>query len=238
MFIGMGMHMKTIGLLGGMSWQSTVGYYQKINKLVAKRLGGLHSAQIVMRSVNFAPIAEMQKQEKWSEMASMLTEDARAVEKAGAQCLLICTNTMHLVADDIASSLTIPLLHIADATGKELQAASINKVALLGTRFTMQKDFYKKRIQRLFNIEVLVPEADDQVMINDVIYNELCLGTINPDSQQKYQQVIERLSLQGAQAVILGCTEIGLLLQQHNCALPLFDTSEIHARAAVEFALS
>lgn len=232
------MKMKTIGLLGGMSWQSTVGYYQKINQLVAERLGGLHSAQIVLRSIDFSPIAAMQKQEKWSEMARMLTEDARAIEKAGADCLVICTNTMHLVADNIASGVTIPLLHIADATGRELQAANVNKVALLGTQFTMQKDFYKKRIQRQFDIEVLVPAPDDQTMINGVIYNELCLGTINPASQQQYQQVIERLSLQGAQAVILGCTEIGLLLQQHNCALPLFDTTEIHARAAVEFALS
>lgn len=232
------MGLRVIGILGGMSWQSTQGYYQQINQGVADKLGGLHSAEIVIRSVDFAPIAQMQKQEQWEQMAELLCSHAKALEKAGADCVLIGTNTMHLVADEVAAAINIPLLHIADATAQVIQSANLNKVALLGTVFTMQKDFYKGRIQERFGIEVVVPEAAEQALINKIIYDELCLGRINPASEEIYLKIIRGLEAQGAQAVILGCTEIGLLVQQENCSLPLFDTTQIHAAAAIEFALT
>lgn len=230
--------MKVIGLLGGMSWQSTQGYYQLLNQGIADKLGGLHSAEIILRSVDFAPIAQMQKQQQWTQMAELLCSHAKALEKAGADCVLIGTNTMHLVADEVAAAISIPLLHIADATAQAIQSANLNKVALLGTVFTMQKDFYKGRIQARFGIEVIVPDASEQALINQIIYDELCLGRINPASEEIYLKVIRGLEAQGAQAVILGCTEIGLLVKQKNCSLPLFDTTQIHALAAIEFALT
>ncbi|WP_338291519.1 aspartate/glutamate racemase family protein [Planctobacterium marinum] len=230
--------MRVIGILGGMSWQSTQGYYQLINQGVADRLGGLHSAEILIRSVDFAPIAQMQKQEQWGQMADLLCSHAKSLEKAGADCVLIGTNTMHLVADEVAAAISIPLLHIADATAKAIQSANLNKVALLGTVFTMQKDFYKGRIKELFGIDVIVPHAAEQALINKIIYDELCLGRINPGSEETYLKVIRELEAQGAQAVILGCTEIGLLVKQKNCSLPLFDTTQIHATSAIEFALT
>jgi len=230
--------MKTIGLLGGMSWQSTVGYYQHINELVALKLGGLHSAKIAMRSVDFAPIAAMQKQDRWQEMGQLLSEEARLIEAAGADCLLICTNTMHLVAEQVAEAINIPLLHIADATAQQLQAQQQHKVALLGTVFTMQKAFYKDRIRERFGIEVIVPDSAEQQLVNDVIYNELCVGQVTERSREQFLKIIDTLKLRGAEGVILGCTEIGLLIQQQHSDLPLFDTTHIHASAAVDFALA
>ncbi|MCC2605257.1 aspartate/glutamate racemase family protein [Planctobacterium marinum] len=230
--------MKTIGLLGGMSWQSTLGYYQQINELVALKLGGLHSAKIAMRSVDFAPVAAMQKQDRWQEMGQLLSAEARLIEAAGADCLLICTNTMHLVAEQVAEAISIPLLHIADATAQQLHAQQQQKVALLGTVFTMQKSFYKDRIRERFGIEVIVPDNAAQLQVNDVIYNELCVGQISETSRQQFLNIIAELKQRGAEGVILGCTEIGLLVQQQHCSLPLFDTTSIHAKAAVDFALA
>ena len=229
--------MKKIGLLGGMSWQSTVTYYQKINQEIAKRKGGLHSARIIMESVDFAPIAQLQAEDAWQEMSEQLTEAALNIQKAGADCLLICTNTMHLVAPQIQQHIDIPLLHIADATGKQLQRDSVKKVALLGTAFTMQKPFYKERLTERFDIEVIVPSPSQQDIVHRVIYEELCLGNINPDSKQTYLEIASELTARGAQGIILGCTEIGLLLQQQDSTLPLYDTVALHADAAVEFAL-
>lgn len=230
--------MKTIGLLGGMSWQSTQTYYQHINEQVAQRQGGLHSARIAMVSVDFAPVAKMQAQDKWTEVGALLATAAGQIEAAGADCLLICTNTMHLVARQVQNAINIPLLHIADATGHTLKQDKIAKVALLGTAFTMQKPFYRQRITDLFGIEVITPDVAQQEVIHRVIYNELCLGKMFPDSRNAYLDVVTSLKDQGAEAVILGCTEIGLLLKPENTDLPLYDTALIHAQSAVDFALS
>lgn len=230
--------MKTIGLLGGMSWQSTQSYYQVINEEIAQRKGGLHSAQIAMVSVDFAPIAQMQAQDKWPEMGEMLANTATQIQSAGAECLLICTNTMHLVAEQVEAAISIPLLHIADATGEQLKKDRLTKVALLGTAFTMQKPFYKQRIQEKFGIEVIVPESEQQNIVHEIIYEELCLGEIKEASKVQYQAVVDSQQQQGAQGVILGCTEIGLLLKPQDTSLPLYDTAKIHAIAAADFALS
>lgn len=230
--------MKTIGLLGGMSWESTQGYYQQINQGVKQALGGLHSASIAMVSVDFAPIAAMQQAGDWSQAASTLVKAAQQVQAAGADCLLICTNTMHKVADVIAADIQIPLLHIADATAEQLVRAGVEKVGLLGTAFTMEQDFYKGRLEQQFGLQVLVPEAEDRALVHRVIYQELCQGKLQLESKQAFLRIIEALALAGAQAVILGCTEIGLLVQQTDTDLPLFDTTAIHAAKAVAFALS
>ena len=230
--------MKTIGLLGGMSWQSTQSYYQVINEEIAQRKGGLHSAKIAMVSVDFAPIAQMQAQDKWPEMGEMLANTATQIQSAGAECLLICTNTMHLVAEQVEAAISIPLLHIADATGEQLKKDRLTKVALLGTAFTMQKPFYKQRIQEKFGIEVIVPESEQQNIVQKIIYEELCLGEIKEASKVQYKAVVDSQQQQGAQGVILGCTEIGLLLKPQDTSLPLYDTAKIHAIAAADFALS
>lgn len=230
--------MKTIGLLGGMSWESTQGYYQQINQGVKQALGGLHSASIAMVSVDFAPIAAMQQAGDWSQAASTLVKAAQQVQAAGADCLLICTNTMHKVADVIAADIQIPLLHIADATAEQLVRAGVEKVGLLGTAFTMEQDFYKGRLEQQFGLQVLVPEAEDRALVHRVIYQELCQGKLQLESKQAFLRIIEALASAGAQAVILGCTEIGLLVQQTDTDLPLFDTTTIHAAKAVAFALS
>lgn len=229
--------MKTIGLLGGMSWQSTQSYYRIINQQVATQKGGLHSAKIAMVSVDFAPIAKMQAEGKWQEMGEMLSVSARQIEAAGADCLVICTNTMHLLSEQIEQAISIPLIHIADATAKQLVAENISKVALLGTEFTMQKPFYKQRIKDNFGIEVLVPENDEQDIIHRIIYEELCLGEIKEESKQEYVSIVKSLQKKGAEGVILGCTEIGLLLKPQDSSLPLYDTAQIHALAAAGFAL-
>ncbi|HBF47083.1 MAG TPA: aspartate racemase [Shewanella frigidimarina] len=230
--------MKTIGMIGGMSWESTLNYYKAINQGVKSALGGLHSAKICLYSVDFAEIETLQHKGLWHDTAIHLTTAAKAVEAGGADFLLICTNTMHKVADDIQAQISIPILHIADATAEVLLADGIRKVGLLGTRFTMEQDFYKQRISDNYPIEVLVPSPHEQTLIHDVIYQELCLGTINPQSRQCYLGIIDKLYEQGAEAVILGCTEIALLVQQQHTHVPLYDTTQIHANKAVMLALA
>ena len=229
--------MKTIGLLGGMSWESTQSYYRAINQAVREQLGGLHSAKIVLYSVDFAEIETLQVQGDWDNAGELLAAAASAVERAGADFLVICTNTMHKVAPAIAAGISLPILHIADATADELIAQGVTKVGLLGTRFTMEQAFYKDRLVAR-GIAVVVPDQDDRNHVNRVIYEELCLGTIKSDSRARYLDIICRLQLQGAEAVILGCTEIALLVQQSDTPVALFDTTAIHARQAVRLALA
>lgn len=229
--------MQTIGLLGGMSWESSLGYYQKLNQGIRQRLGGLHSAQIAMYSVDFAPIERLQHQGDWQGAAQLLIQGARAVEAAGADFLMICTNTMHKVAPEIQASIAIPLLHIVDALAAHLHSQNISAVGLLGTRFTMQDSFFRQRLQQQFGIRVLVPSGPDAEVVHRVIYEELCQGRIDEQSREKYLSIINQLSEMGAQGIVLGCTEIGLLLRQHHCAVPLFDTLDIHVDAAVQKAL-
>ena len=230
--------MKTIGLLGGMSWESTASYYKAINQGVKSKLGGLHSAKICLYSVDFDEIEKLQHQGNWSETAKILTKAAKSVEKGGADFLMICTNTMHKLVPEIESAITIPILHIADATAELLVRNNVTKVGLLGTRFTMEQDFYKGRITDKFNIEVIVPTKEDQTKVHDVIYNELCQGIIKQDSKRQYLDIINRFYAEGAQAIILGCTEIALLVQQSDTKVILYDTTAIHANQGVEFALS
>ncbi len=229
--------MKTIGLLGGMSWESTVDYYRAINEGVRNTLGGLHSAKIAMYSVDFGPIEKLQHQGDWDETARILTEAAQSIESAGADFLLICTNTMHKVAPHIERSISIPLLHIADATAEVLVHQGIKTVGLLGTAFTMEQDFYKGRLSENYGLTVLVPENEDRRVVHDIIYQELCLGKVKPDSRTEYLRIIDSLSNQGAEAVILGCTEIGMLVNQGDTKVRLLDTTAIHAEKAVEYAL-
>ncbi len=229
--------MKTIGLLGGMSWESTLGYYQAINRAIKQRLGGLNSAQIVLNSVNFAPLEALQHQGNWAAIADSLSSAAKLVEAGGADFLLICTNTMHKIYPEIEAGLKIPLLHIADATAKRLEQDGFSKVGLLGTQFTMEQDFYKGRLADKFGIEAIVPEQRDRELVHKVIYQELCQGKISAESKASFVAIIESLTEQGAQSVILGCTEIGLLVQQQDTAVPLLDTTQVHAEAAVDLAL-
>ncbi|TDF39743.1 aspartate/glutamate racemase family protein [Alteromonadaceae bacterium M269] len=230
--------MKTIGMLGGMSWESTATYYQLLNQGIKKRLGGLHSAKIYLHSVDFAEIESLQRQGEWSTMANMLTTEAQKMQQSGADFLVICTNTMHKVAPEIEEKLDIPVLHIADALANVLLADGVSRVGLLGTRFTMEQDFYKTRLSQKHGIEVVVPSENERNLVHEVIYEELCRGVIKESSRQAYVQIINSLSEQGAQAVILGCTEISLLVKPENTALPLYDTTAIHAEAAVSMALS
>ena len=228
--------MKTIGLLGGMSWESTTEYYKVINRTVRDVLGGLHSAKCCLYSVDFQEIELCQANGQWERSAQILTEAARALERAGADFIVICTNTMHKVAPQISAGISVPLLHIAEVTADELEAKKINTVALLGTRYTMEQDFYKQRlIDRGFR--VIIPEKEDRELINRVIYDELCVGKILPESKSAYLNILEKMQQQGAQGAILGCTEIGLLIQQEDCTLPLFDTSYIHAHRAALLAI-
>ncbi|TMP39792.1 aspartate racemase [Pseudoalteromonas citrea] len=229
--------MKTVGLIGGMSWESTASYYRIINQGIKARLGGLHSAKIVLNSVDFAEVEAMQQADDWQLSAELLKSSARSLEAAGAQCIMICTNTMHKVADEVAATVSLPLIHVADTTARVLTAKGVTKVALLGTRFTMSEPFYKTRLEQR-GVDVVVPTDDEQTVIHDIIYQQLCLGDIREDSKQQYLDIINLLQHQGAQGVVLGCTEIGLLISQQDTDIPLFDTAEIHANAAVEFALS
>jgi len=230
--------MKTIGMLGGMSWESTVSYYKAINEGVKTKLGGLHSAKICLFSVDFDEIEQLQHKGKWSETASILSDAAKSVENGGADFLLICTNTMHKVATEIQAIISIPILHIADATADKLLADGVTKVGLLGTRFTMEQDFYKKRLIEQFGIDVLVPSNEEQTIVHNVIYDELCQGILAENSRKHYLNTINNLYEQGAQAVILGCTEIALLIKQEHTPVPLYDTTEIHAAKAVELAVA
>ncbi|MBJ7555198.1 aspartate/glutamate racemase family protein [Marinomonas spartinae] len=230
--------MKTIGMLGGMSWESTVTYYEALNKGIKAALGGLHSAKICLHSVDFEEIKTLQHEGKWVETAAILANGAKSVEAGGADFLLICTNTMHQVAPYIAEQISIPILHIADATADALKADGITKVGLLGTRFTMEQDFYKNRLIEHFGIDVVVPGEADRESVHTIIYDELCQGQIYTESRERYLAIIDLLHKRGAQAVILGCTEIGLLVQQRHTHVPLYDTTKLHADAAVAFALS
>jgi len=228
--------MKTIGLIGGMSWESTVTYYQIINETVKIQLGGLHSAKCLLYSVDFYEIEKYQASGQWEKSGEVLTDAAISLERAGADFIIICTNTMHKVAPQIQSKITIPIIHIADATGDELEKASINKVALLGTKYTMTQDFYKNKIISR-GIDVLIPNEKDIELVNHVIYNELCLGVISDKSKAEYVRIVRELSQMGAQGVILGCTEIGLLLKQSDTDAKLFDTTRIHATKAAMLAI-
>jgi len=230
--------MKTIGMLGGMSWESTASYYKAINEGVKAKLGGLHSAKICLYSVDFDEIERLQHEGKWSETASVLSAAAKSVEDGGADFLLICTNTMHKVASEIQANISIPILHIADATADRLIADGITKVGLLGTRFTMEQDFYKSRLIEQFGIDVIVPSIDEQVIVHNVIYDELCQGILTLNSRDQYLNIVNNLYKQGAEAVILGCTEIALLIRQEYTHVPLYDTTEIHAAKAVELAIT
>ncbi len=230
--------MKTIGLLGGMSWESTVSYYQVLNRQIGERLGGLHSARILMLSVDFQEIEVLQHQGNWEELGRILAGEAKVLENAGAEFLVLCTNTMHLVAPAMEEAVGIPLLHIADATAHRIQEAGIGRVGLLGTRFTMEEPFYRGRLEENHGLEVLTPSQEDREEIHRVIYQELVLGQILPESRRTYQDIVKKLQEGGAQGVILGCTEIGLLLKPSDTDLPLFDTALIHAEMAAEYALS
>lgn len=229
--------MKTIGMIGGMSWESSAEYYRIINEEVKKRLGDLHSAKCVMTSVDFAEIEILQREGRWAEAGRAMAAEARALELAGADFIILCTNTMHISTKEIQAAISIPFLHIADPTAEAVKAAGIQTVGLLGTRFTMQQDFYKGRLQDIHGLRVLVPEAEDREIVHRVIYEELVLGIVNPSSRLEYARIMQALVDEGAQGVILGCTEIGLLVKAEDSRVPLFDTTLIHALAAVDLAL-
>jgi aspartate racemase len=229
--------MKTIGLLGGMSWESTADYYREINEGIKQALGGLHSGKILLYSVNFDPLEKLIHHNDWDAAARILTEAARKVQAGGAEFLLICTNTMHKVAPQVENGVSIPLLHIADATAEALVQDGVKKVALLGTAVTMEQEFYKGRLSDNFGLDVLIPDAPDRKMVNDVIFGELCLGIIRPSSKKELIRIVGHLKRSGAEAVILGCTELGMLIKKKDSETPLYDTARIHAAKAVEWAL-
>ena len=229
--------MKTIGMIGGMSWESSIEYYRIINEAVKERLGDLHSAKCLMVSVDFAEIEVLQREGRWEEATRAMIAAARSVEAGGADFLIICTNTMHKMAGEVQRSIHIPLLHIADATAEAVKVRGLRRVGLLGTRFTMEQDFYRGRLVEKYGLDVLVPEASDREIVHRVIYNELVLGKTEAASKAEYLRIIADLAKAGAEGIILGCTEIGLLVSQSDSRLPLFDTTRIHALAAVQFAL-
>lgn len=228
--------MKTIGLIGGMSWESSLEYYRIINETVREQLGGLHSARIFMYSFDFAEIAELQDVGNWDQTAKLITRAAQRLEKAGADVLLICTNTMHKVADKVQENIEIPLLHIADAAAEEIKAKGLKKVGLIGTKFTMEDDFYKERLVKKHGLETIVPDGRERQIIHQVIYDELCIGQVKRASKEKFRRIIQNLAENGAEGVILGCTEICLLVDQRDAEIPLFDTTTIHATSAARFA--
>jgi aspartate racemase len=229
--------MKTIGLIGGMSWESSIEYYRIINETVKEKLGGLHSAKSLMMTVDFAEIEKLQHEDRWDEAAQILVQSAQSLERGGADFIVLCTNTMHKVADQIIKNTGIPFLHIADATAEKVMSSGIKKIGLLGTRFTMEHDFYKGRLIDNFGLDVITPNNQDREVIHRVIYEELVLGKIVESSQQEYKRIMQVLIAQGAEGIILGCTEIELLIKQNDSTVPLFPTSAIHAIAAVEKAL-
>jgi len=228
---------KTIGLIGGMSWESTVTYYSEINETIKRELGGLHSAKIIMYSVDFHEIEQLQHAGKWPEAGGVLARAAGSLQAAGADFLVICTNTMHKVAEAVEQAATIPLLHIADPTAAAIKRDGHRRVGLLGTRFTMEQPFYRERLATAHSLEVIVPDSDDRQIIHQIIYEELCLGEIRDASRQAYRRIMQTLASNGAQAIILGCTEISLLVSQDDADVPLYDTTAIHARAAALLAL-
>ena len=230
--------MKTIGLIGGMSWESTATYYRLLNEEVRRQVGGLHSAKILLYSVDFAEVEMMQTEGRWSEAGILIGEAALRLEKAGADFLMICTNTMHKVVDQVKGYISIPLLHIADATGEKIVEDKLRSVGLLGTRFTMEEPFYRGRLEQTYGLRVLVPNGTDRAIIDHVIFQELCLGIITEDSRAEYQRIVRNLAIQGAEAVILGCTEISLLLRPEDSNLLLYDTTAIHSFRGVKEMLS
>ena len=230
--------MKTVGLIGGMSWESTVTYYQVINRRVREKMGGLHSARCIVYSLDFAEIAHLQKSGNWDEAASMLCEAAACLRRAGADAIVICTNTMHKVAETVEQESAIPLLHIADATAERIQRSAYQRVGLLGTRYTMEEKFYRDRLREKFDLKVLIPDVADRNTINSIIYDELCNGILDEASLRTFVRIVQQLENDGAQCVILGCTEIGLLLKSSTVSLPLFDTATIHAEAAADWAMA
>jgi aspartate racemase len=229
--------MKTIGMIGGMSWESSIEYYRIVNEAVKERLGDLHSAKSVMVSVNFAEIELLQRTGRWQAATQAMIAAARSVEAGGADFLIICTNTMHKMAEEVQDSISIPLLHIADATAELILKQGLDQVGLLGTRFTMEEDFYRGRLEQKYHLRVLIPDPSDREIVHRVIYDELVVGKIEPASKAGYQRIITGLADAGAEGIILGCTEIGLLVSQADSRLPLFDTTRIHALAAVDYAL-
>lgn len=229
--------MKTIGMIGGMSWESSVEYYRIVNEVVRARLGGLHSAVCLMYSVDFAEIEALQHAGRWAEAGVVLCGAARSLQRGGADCVVICTNTMHKLAEVVQEAVTIPLVHIADATAQRVLAGGIAKIGLLGTKFTMEEAFYRGRLEEKFGLEVVVPPAGERDVVHQIIYDELCMGVIKADSKAAYVKIMAGLIAEGAEGIILGCTEIGLLVSQPDSRVPLFDTTFIHAEAAVDFAL-
>jgi len=229
--------MKTIGLIGGMSWESSLEYYRIINETVKAELGGHHSCDCLMYSVDFGPVKDLQHAGEWDKLTTIMIEAARRLEKGGAELLVICTNTMHRMAPDIEKEIRIPIIHIADTTAAEIKKASLKKVLLLGTRFTMEQDFYKGRLTEKHGIEVLIPDEEDMATVHNIIYNELVMGKILEESREKYRDIIRKMVSRGAEGVILGCTEIPLLIKADDSPVPVFDTTTIHAVKAVEIAL-
>jgi aspartate racemase len=230
--------MKTAGLIGGMSWESTVPYYRVINRVVGETLGGLHSARLVVYSVDFQEIEHLQHAGRWTEAGEILVAAGRAVQRAGAEFIVLCTNTMHKVAPQLEAAVDLPLLHIADATATRVKAAALGRVGLLGTKFTMEEDFYRGRLERRHGLEVLVPQADQRETVHRVIYEELCRGSVRDESRVEYQRIVRDLIGRGAAGVILGCTEIGMLLGPQDAEVPLFDTARIHAEEAARYSLT
>ena len=229
--------MKKIGLIGGMSWESSAEYYRIINEMVKEKLGGLHSAECILYSVDFEEIEKLQHDGKWEDLTKLMKKFAKKLEAAGAEFILICTNTMHKMAEDVQANIGIPLFHITDATAEKIHENGFGKVGLLGTKFTMEEDFYRKRLKLKHNIEVLVPADNERELIHEIIYDELCVGIIRDSSRKKFKEIIRNLSSRGAEGIILGCTEIPLLINEKDVDIPLFDTMTIHAKSAVEFAL-
>ena len=229
--------MKTIGLIGGMSWESSLEYYRILNEQVRAHLGGLHSAKCLMLSVDFAEVEELQREGRWEEAGAMMAEAALSLERGGADLLVLCTNTMHKCSAQIEQAVRIPFLHIADATAARVQAAGMTRIGLLGTRFTMEEDFYRGRLEKMFGLQVLVPERKSRELVHRVIYDELCLGITREDSRQAYRAILHDLARDGAEGILLGCTEIGLLVGPEDSPVALFDTTRIHAEEAVRLAL-
>jgi aspartate racemase len=230
--------MKTIGLLGGMSWESSIEYYRIINQEIKKRLGGTHSAKIIMNSLNFQEVENLQHRNKWDDLTRLMIEESKKLVIAGADVLVICTNTMHKMADDIEKAISIPILHIADATAQKIIDLNLTSIGLLGTKFTMEMNFYRGRLEEKYDLSILIPNEEDRAVVHQVIYSELVQGIIKNTSKSKYLEIIERFEEKGIEGLILGCTEIGLLINSSDVKVPVFDTTNIHAMAAVNFALS
>jgi len=230
--------MKVIGLLGGMSWESSLEYYRIINETVKERLGGLHSAKCILYSLDFQEIETLQHEGKWDALTKIMIESSINLEKAGADLVLICTNTMHKMANEVQNAIQIPLLHIADAAADKVKEKNLKKVGLLGTKYTIEQDFYKGRIKEKYNIDVIIPGTDEREDVHNVIFDELCLGQVKDESREKYKKIIKNLAKNGAEGIILGCTEIPLLINQKDLAIPIFDTTLIHCISAVDYALN